>query len=96
MNNFCELSCRTQIPIYTKFKETPNGGNVVNYKKEKLYKYYKCDYCGDEIRIIDKRHEMTGGIVTMPHTVTKRGELKLALCNKCLKPVLKKFEEECR
>lgn len=93
MNNFYELSSRIEIPIYTKMKPTPDGGNVVNYKKEKLYKYYKCDYCGAEIIITKKRQEMTGGIATIPHTVTKRGELKLALCNKCLRPLLKEFEE---
>ena len=37
---------------------------------------------------------MTGGVVTIPHTVTRRGNMNLALCNKCLKPVLKEFEEE--
>ena len=37
---------------------------------------------------------MLGGIVTIPYTVTRRGDIKLALCNKCLKPVLKKFEKE--
>lgn len=93
MNNFSELSCRKEIPIFTKMKPTPDGGNVVNYKKEKLYKYYKCDYCGAEIRITDKKQDMTGGVATIPHTVTKKGELKLALCNKCLKPALKEFEE---
>ena len=36
MNNFYELSSRIEIPIYTKMKPTPDGGNVVNYKKEKL------------------------------------------------------------
>ena len=37
---------------------------------------------------------MTGGIATIPNTVTRRGEIKLALCNKCLRPVLSEFEKE--
>ena len=53
-----------------------------------------CDYCGNEIKLLKKRQEMTGGVVTIPHTVTRRGNMNLALCNKCLKPVLKEFEEE--
>lgn len=94
MNRFYELSCRSEVPIYTTYKPTPDGGNVVNYKKEKLYNYYKCDYCGSEIKITKKRQDMTGGIAIIPHTVTKRGEIKLALCNKCLNPVIREFEEE--
>lgn len=93
MNNFSELSCRKEIPIFTKMKPTPDASHLVNYKKVKLYDYYICDYCGEEIKIIAKKQEMTGGVATIPHTVTKKGELKLALCNKCLKPALKEFEE---
>jgi len=92
MNNFSKLSYRKEIPIFTKMKPTPDGGNIINYKKEKLYRYYKCDYCGAEIRITDKKQDMTGGIAIIPHTITKRGELKLVLCNKCLKPALEGLE----
>ena len=93
MNKFYELSSRIEIPIYTKMKPIPDKCHLVNYKKEKLYDYYICDYCGEEIKIIEKKQEMTGGVAIIPHTVTKRGELRLALCNKCLKPALKEFEE---
>ena len=87
------LECRESIPIYEKFAPKPAGSHLIKIKREKLYKYYKCDYCGDEIKIINKKQEMTGGIVVLPYTLTKRGELKLVICNKCLNPLLKEFEE---
>lgn len=84
-----------KIPKYTKYKD-PMGEakHLVKYKKEKNYDYYKCDYCNEEIKILNKIHEMTGGIAIFPDSLTKRGKLKLVLCNKCLKPVLKEFEDE--
>lgn len=90
---FAGLSGRIKIPVYTKMKPSPDASHVINHKKEKLYDYYICDYCGEEIRILEKKYEMTGGVTTIPNTITKRGELKLALHNKCLKPALKEFEE---
>lgn len=94
MNKFSEISNRGAVPIYAKMKPKPEGSHLVNHKAEKEYDYYKCDYCGDEIKILKKRQEMAGGVVTMPHTVTRKGDIKLALCNKCLKPVLNIFEAE--
>ncbi len=94
MINFNEISSRDTVPKYLKMKTKPEGSHLVNHKTEKEYDYYKCDYCGDEIKILKKRQEMTGGVVTIPHTITRRGAINLALCNKCLKPVLKDFEEE--
>lgn len=93
MNKFYELANRKTIPVYTKMEPKPAGSQIVKYKKEKLYDYYECDYCGQEIKILEKRQEMTGGIVTIPLSITKKRELKLVLCNKCLKPLLKEFEE---
>ena len=93
MNKFQALECRESIPIYEKIAPKPAGSHLVKVKTEKLYKYYKCDYCGDEIKIIKKKLEMTGGIVVLPQTLTKRGELKLVMCNKCIKSVIKEFEE---
>ena len=87
------LAGRENIPIYEKTAPKQAGSHLIKIKREKLYKYYKCDYCGDEIKIIDKKQEMTGGIITIPQSYTKSKEVKLALCNKCLKPVLKIFEE---
>lgn len=93
MSNIKQLSNRDIVPKYTKFKPKPEGSHLVNHKQEKEYEYYICDYCGSEIKIIKKRQEMTGGTIIIPHTVTKKGDINLALCNKCLKPVLKEFEE---
>lgn len=76
-----------------KFKENENKCNVVSSKKEKLYEYYICDYCNSEIRLDKKKHERSGGIAIIPHTLTKCGQLKLALCNKCIKEIQKYFEE---
>lgn len=94
MSEFNALFHRNTVPIYQKMKILESGNSVVNAKRQKQYEYYKCDYCGAEIRIKNKRHEMTGGIAIIPHTITRRGELKLALCSKCLKPALKELEKE--
>lgn len=94
MNNFYELLGRSTVPIYTKMKIIMDGSPTVKSKKQKEYDYYKCDYCGAEIKITEKRQEMTGGIAIIPHTVTGRGDIKLALCNKCLNPILKEFENK--
>lgn len=94
MNKFNDLINRSAVPIYAKMKPKPQGSHLVNYKNEKEYDYYKCDYCGSEIKILKKRYEMTGGIVTIPYTITKKKYISLALCNKCLKPTLKIFEKE--
>lgn len=67
---------------------------VTNNKKAVSYEYYICDYCNAEIKILDKKHEMEGGIIEIPQTINKRGKLKLALHNKCLIPVLKELEEQ--
>lgn len=64
-----------------------------NEPKKKLYEYYVCDYCDQEIKVKDKNCEMTGGIVSIPKTLTKCGNLTLALCNKCLNKVIKEFED---
>ena len=79
----------------TKLKPKPTEGrHLIRYKDEKDYDYYICDYCGDEIKILKKKIEMTGGIVVLPHSLTKRGEVKIVLCNKCINPVLKELEKK--
>lgn len=92
MSGLSALINRGTVPTYTKMKTIESGNSVVNAIRQKYYDYYKCDYCGSEIKIKKKRHEMTGGIAIIPHTITRRGELKLALCSKCLKPALKELE----
>lgn len=88
------LSYRKVVPVYTKMKPKPQEGkHLIKYKDERDYDYYKCDYCGAEIKILNQKNKMTGGIVTLSRLVTKKNEMQLALCNKCLKPVLKIFEK---
>lgn len=93
MINFNEISSRNTIPKYSKMKPKTESSHLVKHKVEKEYDYYKCDYCGDEIRILKKWQEMSGGIVEIPHTVTRRGKITLVLCNKCLRPVLSEFDK---
>lgn len=95
MINLEELLHRDEIPIYTKNKEKPQEGrHLVKYRQEKLYNYYRCDYCSEEIRIEKMWHKRTGGVYKIPHSVTKNGDIDMALHNKCLKIVLKIFDEE--
>lgn len=93
MKNLEKLYYREKVPIYTKLKPKPTEGrHLIKYKDEKDYDYYICDYCGDEIKILKKRIEMAGGVVVLPNSLTKRGEIKIVLHNKCINPVLKELE----
>ena len=94
INRLEQLQARKEITKYEKIVKEEEHSNIIKTKKKKIYDYYKCDYCGDEIRLDIKQAERTGGIVEFPHVLTKRGKVKLALCNKCLKKVLKEFEQE--
>ena len=76
MINYYELIGRGTVPIYTKMKTIIDGNQVVNSEKEKLYNYYKCDYCGDEIIITKKRHDMTGGIAIIGWEIMKNEIVK--------------------
>lgn len=92
MNKFERLRNRKEIPKYIKLKPKPEASHLVNYKSEADYEYYLCDYCGSEIKILKKKQNMTGGIAIFPYTLTKNKDLKLALCNKCVRPAVKEFE----
>lgn len=76
--------------------EQKNGlGNHLTKKEKpkKLYEYYVCDYCGEEIKIESKWENKTGGICKIPQTLSNIDTvLYLALCNKCVIPVEKEFE----
>lgn len=87
---------REKIQKYTKVIKENNKSNVLNAKVIERYKYLICDYCGDEIRLDIKFHERTGGTKVFSHSFTKCGKVELVLCNKCLKPVIKEFEEKNR
>ena len=54
MRKFAGLSGRGNVPIYEKMRPKPDASHLVNYKKVKLYDYYICDYCGEEIKILKK------------------------------------------
>ena len=90
-NRIDELQERKEIIKHTKTKKENQQSNVVATRITKLYEYYKCDYCGDEIKLNVKQQERSGGIVNLPHSLTKRGKLTLVLCNKCLNSVIKEF-----
>ena len=72
------------MTVYTKYRQEEKS-NVCQHKKIKLYDYYKCDYCGEEIRIEKNRIHQSGGIIFYKNK-------ELALHNKCLKSFLKKEE----
>lgn len=87
-----ELKHRKEPPKYTQMLIKNETSNVVNTEKTKLYEYYLCDYCKDKIRLDEKKDERTGGVAIIPHTLTKCGELKLALHNKCLVNAITQIE----
>lgn len=78
----------------TKYKIIDVGAtHLTKVQKKKEYDYYICDYCGAEIKIADKWEDKTGGIITLPMSLTGIFRYKLALCNKCVKLAIKEFEE---
>lgn len=85
---------REKIQKYTKVIKENIKSNILKAKVIEKYKYLICDYCGDEIRLDLKQEDRKGGIVPFPHSYTKCGKLELALCCKCLKAVIKEFEEK--
>ncbi len=88
------LLTRDKPEKHTKYQVENNVANhLTNANKKKLYDYYICDHCGEEIKIEKKWENKTGGIVTLPMSLTGLDTYKLALCNKCVKPVIKEFEE---
>lgn len=86
------LSEREEIPIRTKFKEKPQGSHLVKHKNEIDYKYYICDYCGEEIKIAKKWQDRSGGIVILPNSLTNRGNIQVVAHNKCLNKLIKELE----
>lgn len=88
-----EIKYRKEPEKYAKMQHLEEKNNVVKRKAKKLYDYYICDYCSSEIRLDIKQTERSGGIAVLPNSLTKCGELKVALCNKCVKCVLKQLEK---
>lgn len=89
--DYIYLRDRQKIEKHTKYKETKTS-NVAKSKKDKDYDYFLCDYCAGEIKIKNKKYEMSGGICIIPQSLTKKQSLKVALHNKCLKDAVKELE----
>lgn len=85
--NLKALECRVKPIKLTNYKIEELGNSTVKTKKKKDYDYYICDNCKEKIILSKKTDERTGGILKVPITSYKM--LNLAVCNKCLKPVLK-------
>lgn len=77
-----------------KFEKYDNKekSNIVQSNNKKLYNYYVCDNCKEEIKIENKWESNKGGVIVIPAILTKKQAIKLALCHKCINPVLKEFE----
>ncbi len=60
-------------------------------RRKKAYDYYICDYCGERIILSEPKHQRTGGTMKLSYVLTKRSTVEVALCNKCVNPVLKEF-----
>lgn len=86
---------REKIEVNKKMKIKNNGtkNHLSKVEYELDYKYYVCDYCGEEIRITCKKDERTGGLVYFPKSLTKRSTIQLALHNKCLRAAISEFED---
>lgn len=94
-NNVFFYKTRIKPEKQTKYEEKVGAKHLTKEKTKKLYDYYTCDYCKDEIKIEDKWENRKGGIVNIPKAVTGlNAEICLVLCNKCINPVLKEFEEK--
>ena len=94
IKNDIALKYRAKPEKYTKYENNTNiATHLTNNKPKKLYDYYKCDFCGEEIKITKKWEERTGGLITLPETLTRNMSVVVALHNKCLKQALKEFEE---
>lgn len=97
INIFERIKDRDKVIKNQKFSELKKGtgSQVINekIKIKLLYEYYICDYCGAEIKIIKDRRNAVGGLAVLPASLTKRRAIEVALCNKCLNPVIEFFEE---
>ncbi len=95
VNRLNKFMAREKIAKQSKYEEKQEINHLKKEKtkKEKLYDYYICDYCGDEIIISGKWEERTGGICKIPQTMSNADKtIYLALCNKCVIPVQKEFK----
>lgn len=93
IENISKFKYRDKISKETKKIKENTGNNTVKAKIIEEYKYYICDYCGKEIRLDKKQEEREGGLCHLPTSLTRTAyQVSLALHNKCLKSVIKEFE----
>ena len=92
VERYISLRDRKKIETHTKYAESERS-YIMQRKQEKLYDYYICDYCGEEIKILDKHLDMDGGIATFPMSLTKREKIKVALHNRCLRLAIAEFSK---
>lgn len=91
-----EFQTRGEPAVLTRIIKEDDGigTHLVGKKIKERYRYYNCDYCGEEIKLEKDWSKQTGGTYEIPHTITKKGKVIVALHNKCFKPALKEFEED--
>lgn len=89
--DFRVLECRIEPIKQTFYQIEELGNNCVKTKKKKIYDYYICDYCKEKIIITKKITDRMGGIMHVP--INSYKDLKLAVCNKCAKPVIKELND---
>lgn len=75
-----------------KIKNNGVRNHLTKVQYELDYKYYICDYCGEEIRITPNKDDRTGGLVYFPKSLTGRSTMQLVLHNKCLRLAISEFE----
>lgn len=93
-DNIIELSTRDKPLKYIKYKDINDvGKHLTNIQKEADYEYYICDFCEKEIKIENKWENKTGGICTIPATITNGKKITLALHSKCINDVIREFKQ---
>lgn len=102
VNRIESYAARSKPAKNIKYKTQESPNHLTRIKKTIDYYYYICDYCGAEIQIpnrklngADTNKISSGGTVVLPTNITKTKEaVTLALCNKCLNPVLQEFKQK--
>lgn len=93
-NNTHFYKTREKPEKQSKYERQTGARHLTKEKTKKLYDYYICDYCKEEIKVTKKWEDKTGGVVKLPKTLTGLDyEICLVLCNKCLNHVINEFEE---
>lgn len=93
MLNMTAIKYRKEPEKRVKMQHFDEKNSVVNRRAEKLYEYYICDFCGSEIRLDKKQADRSGGLAVLPNSLTRCGNITVALCNKCIKEVIKQLEK---